>query len=173
VLTATLRPARGAARTLRTTLRVAPCATRFSARQWRTTAGSALRLRVDSRTPVGSVTFTVPGAVARGLGTGRPAGRVRVVTGAGGRQFDLRAGRAGTPAGLSAAPGRPGVQVRGRTVAVTGVPAGAGIVEVTVYQPRAPRGPRLLRRGARATATARVRAATTRRLTAWIERSAG
>ncbi|HEX2103048.1 MAG TPA: hypothetical protein VHF51_05315 [Solirubrobacteraceae bacterium] len=173
VLGATLRPAREQSRTLRTTLRIAACANLFTARQWRTTAGSAVRLRVDSRTTLGSVTFTVPAALARGLATGAPAGRVRFVTTAGRRQLNLEAGRRGRPARLSAAPGRPAVQVRGRTVNVTGLPPATGIVEVTVYQPRPPRGPRLLGPRAGIKATAVVRTSATRRLTAIVARGPG
>jgi hypothetical protein len=158
---------------VRTTLRLAGCANLFTARQWRTTAGSAVRLRVDSRTTLGSVTFTVPAALARGLATGPPAGRVRFVTAAGKGQFNLEAGRAGKPATLAAAPGRPALQVRGRTVRVTGLPPATGIVEITVYQPRPPRGPRLLGPRARVKATAVVRTSATRRLTAIVARGPG
>jgi hypothetical protein len=168
VLAATLRPSRGATRVLRATLRVAACATRFAARQYRTTAGTGLRLRVDSRTATGSVTFTVPAAIARGLALGRPAGRIRVVTPAGRRQFALTPARGSTPARLTAAAGRPGVRVRGRTIAVTGLPASTGIVDMTVYQPRPPRGAALLPRGARVSAVATVRGAATRRLVARV-----
>jgi hypothetical protein len=164
MLAATLRPARGTTRVLRATLRVAACATRFVARQYRTTAGTGLRLRVDSRTATGSVTFTVPAAVARGLALGRPAGRIRIVTPAGRRQFSLTPARGSAPAGLTATAARPGVRVRGRTIAVTSLPTSTGIVDLTVYQPRPPRGAALLPRGARVSAVATVRGAATRRL---------
>jgi hypothetical protein len=65
------------------------------------------------------------------------------------------------------------VQVSGRTVKVTGLPALTGIVEVTLYEPRAPRGPQLLGPQARVKATAVVRTSTSRRLTATIARGAG
>jgi hypothetical protein len=128
---------------------------------------------VDSRTTLGGVTFTVPSALGRALGTGRPAGRVRFVTPAGARQLDLSAGRPGRPPGLAAAPGRPAVRVRGRTVAVTGLPPLSGIVEVTLYQPRPPRGPRLLGSRAQVKATADVRTSVRRRLIATVARGAG
>jgi hypothetical protein len=168
VLAATLRPSRGTTRVVRATLRVAACATRFAASQYRTAAGTGLRLRVDSRTATASVTFAVPGALARGLALGRPAGRIRVVTPAGRRQFALTPARGGTPAGLAATAGRPGVQVRGGTIVVTSLPASTGIVDLTVYQPRPPRGAALLPRGARAGAVATVRGAATRRLVARV-----
>jgi hypothetical protein len=168
VLAATLRPSRGATRVLRAMLRVAACATRVAVRQYRTTAGSGLRLRVDSRAATSAVTFTVPAAVAPGLALGTPAGRIRIVTPAGRRQFALKPARGSTSAGLTAAGGRPGVRVRGSTIAVTGLPASTGIVELTVYQPRPPRGAGLLTRGARVNAVATVRGTTTRRVLARV-----
>ena len=136
-LIARLRPRTGRTRTLTTTLRVAACATRFTARQYRTTAGTGIRLRVDARTAMSAVTFSLPSAITKGLALGKPSGRIRVVTTAGRRQYALTPARGRRPAGLTARNGRPGVRVRGRTITVTGLPAAAGIVELTVYQPRA------------------------------------
>ena len=101
VLAATLRPSHGVTRVLRATLRVAGCATRFAPRQYRTTAGTGLRLRVDSRTATGSVTFTVPAALARGLAP-RPARRPHPRRDAGRRAASSRSPRraAARPAGL-------------------------------------------------------------------------
>ena len=174
VLAASLRPSRGRARVLRTTLRVAACATRFTARQYRTTSGSALRLRIDSRTATTAATFALPAAVTRALGLGTPAGRIRVVTPAGARQYKMTPARGRRPMGLGAnAAGRPGVRIRGRTVVVTGLPARTGIVDVTVYQPRAPRGPALLARTRRVNAVATIRAPGTKRIVARVSRSGG
>jgi hypothetical protein len=173
VLAATLRPRTGAARVLKTTLRVAGCATRFTVRQYRTTAGSALRLRVDSRSATSAVTFALPASLARGLALGTPAGRIRVVTPGGGRQFALRPARGAKPASLAAGAGQPGVRVSGRTIAVTALPASTGIVDLTVYQPPAPRGPRLLPGGARVNALATILAPGARRLVARVSRSGG
>ena len=139
-LIARLQPRTGRTRTLTTTLRVAACATRFTARQYRTTAGTGIRLRVDARTAMSAVTFSLPSAITKGLARGKPSGRIRVVTTAGRRQYALTAARGRRPAGLTGLNGRPGVRVRGRTITVTGLPAAAGIVEITVYQPQAPRG---------------------------------
>jgi len=174
VLAASVRPSRGRPRVLRTTLRVAPCATRFTARQYRTTAGSALRLRIDSRTATTAATFSLPAAVTRALGLGTPAGRIRVVTPAGARQYAMTPARVRRPMGLTAnAAGRPGVRIRGRTVVVTGLPARTGIVDVTVYQPRAPRGPALLGRSRRVSAVATIRAPGASRVVARVSRSGG
>ena len=159
---------------LRATLRVAACATRFTARQYRTTSGSALRLRIDSRTATTAATFALPAAVTRALGLGTPAGRIRVVTPAGARQDRMSPARGRRPMGLGAnAAGRPGVRIRGRTVVVTGLPARTGIVDVTVYQPRAPRGPALLARNRRVSAVATIRAAGTKRIVARVSHSGG
>jgi hypothetical protein len=173
VLAAQLRPTRGRTRTLRTTVRVAACATRFTARQYRTTTGSALRLRIDSRTATTGASFTLPATVARGLGLGTPAGRLRVVTTAGARQYKMRPARGRTQMGLTAANGRPGVRISGRTVVVTGLPARTGIVDVTVYQPRPPRGARLLAPRRRVNALATLLAPASRRIVARVSRSAG
>jgi hypothetical protein len=171
VLAPTLRPRTGAARVLRTTLRVAGCATRFALRQYGTTAGSALRLRVDSRAAASAVTFTLPASVAHGLALGTPAGRIRVVTPAGGRQFALAPAHGTKPASLAAGARRPGVRVIGRSIAVTSLPASTGIVDLTVYQPPAPRGPRLLPAGVGVNAFATVMARGARRLVARVSRS--
>ena len=174
VLAASLRPSRGRARVLRTTLRVAACATLFTARQYRTTSGSALRLRIDSRTATTAATFALPAAVTRALGLGTPAGRIRVVTPTGARRYRMTPARGRRPTGLSANPaGRPSVRIRGRTVVVTGLPARTGIIDVTVYQPRAPRGPALLARNRRVNAVATIRAPGTQRIAARVSRSGG
>ena len=74
---------------------------------------------------------------------------------------------------LANAAGRPGVRIRGRTVVVTGLPARTGIVDVTVYQPRAPRGSRLLTARQRVSATATIRTPAARRLKARVSRGGG
>ena len=172
-LVARLRPRTGRARTLTTTLRIAGCATRFTARQYHTTGGTGIRLRVDSRTATSSVVFTLPSAIARGLALGTPAGRIRIVTRSGRHQFTLRPARGTRPAGLAAGAGRAGVHVRGRTIAVSALSPATGIVELTVYQPRPPRGARLLSTSRRISATATIRTPAARRLTARVVRGGG
>ena len=61
-LVTTITPRKGKVRKLTTNLRVVGCATLLSAAQWRTTAGSGLRLRVDSRTAIKSASFRIPAA---------------------------------------------------------------------------------------------------------------
>ena len=69
-----LRPSRGRARVLRTTLRVAACATRFTAASSRTTLRSALRLRIDSRTATTAATFALPRRRGPRAGPRHPGG---------------------------------------------------------------------------------------------------
>ena len=136
-LVTTIKPRSGKARTLSTTLRVIACKTVLSAAQWRTTAGTGLRLRVDSRTAIKSVSFKVPAALAKRLSAGKPASSLRVGLPGGQRLKVAMKSGAGASAGTS-------VSVKGGVVTVSGLPAKAGIVEVTLYQPRAPKGPKLL-----------------------------
>jgi hypothetical protein len=167
-LAVTLRPSSGRARTLRMTLRVAACATRFTVRQYRTAAGSGLRLRIDSRTPMSGMTFTLPRAVARGLGLGRPAGRLAIVTPGGRRLLTLAPAHGRSPTVLVAGPSRPGVAIRGAAITVTGLPASTGVAELTVYELPSPLGAPLLTRRIHVRATALVRTAGLQRLTANI-----
>ena len=144
-LLVTATPRKGAARTMTETIRTAPCATRYTAGQWRTNVGTGLRLRVDSRTALSSVTFPLPAALA-GKGALKPRkglGRLRIVQ-AGGVRTILQLGTAKAAAGVllaSSAAGTPTVVVSGRTIIVRDLPAGTGIVEVTLYRT----GSRLLR----------------------------
>ncbi len=144
-LLVTATPRRGAARTMTETIRTAPCATRYTAGEWRTNVGTGLRLRVDSRTALSSVTFPLPASLA-GRGALKPRkglGRLRIVQ-AGGARTILQLGTAKAARGVllaSSAAGTPSVTVSGRTVVVRDLPAGTGIVEVTLYRV----GSRLLR----------------------------
>ena len=88
----------------------------------------------------------------------------------GARQYTLTAARGSRPMGLTAASGRPGVRIRGATAIVTGLPARTGVVDLTVYQPRAPRGPRLPARSRRVNAVATIRAPGTKRIVARVTR---
>ncbi len=149
-LVTTITPRSGKVRTLTSRLRVVPCRTLLSAAQWRTTAGSGLRVRLDSRAAIASASFKIPAVLAQRLAAGRPASSMRVGL-PGGKRLKVT-----LKAGVGTSGGGTSVSVRGRVVTVTGLPAGAGIVEVTLYQPRAPEGPALLARGLRARVTATV-----------------
>jgi hypothetical protein len=124
-------------RTVTARLRSASCATRFTARGRAVATGSALALRVDSRTAVARVAFSVPRTVAlRGGATPRAAGRLRFVV-AGGRSRTLRLTlparrRAGV---LLQASGGPRVTFSARGVVVSDLPAATGIVELTLNEP--------------------------------------
>jgi hypothetical protein len=123
------------AATLRLRLRSAACAARFTARQGRRTADgtTSVRLRIDSRTALSAVSLRLPAALRlQGGAKQRRVGRLRVVV-AGGRArsyaLTLPAGkRSGV---LSTAPGGPRVTFGPTGLRSTGLPADAGIVEVT------------------------------------------
>ncbi len=153
-LLVTATPRKGAARTMTETIRTARCATRYTAGQWRTNVGTGLRLRVDSRSALGSVAFPLPATLAgRGALTARKGiGRLRIVQ-AGGKRTILQLGTAKAAKGVllaAGAAGSPSVTVTGRTVVVRDLPAGTGIVEVTLYRT----GSRLLNASPRLTAKA-------------------
>jgi len=121
----------------------------LSAAQWRTTAGSGLRLRVDSRSAIKSVSFSVPAGLAKSLATGKPGSSLRISL----------PGRKRVKIAISKGKGKldtASVVLKGRSVVVSGLPASVGIVEVTLYQPRAPKGPALLAGGRKARVTAKV-----------------
>jgi hypothetical protein len=148
----TVKPRKGRARTMTETIKTAACATRYTAGQWRTKTGTGLRLRVDSRTALTSVTFPLPAALAQ-RGALKPAkglGRLRIVQ-AGGVRTILKLGAPGAPKGVllaAPAPGSSSVLVSGRKIVVRDLPAGTGIVEITLYH----RGARLLHSKPRLTA---------------------
>ena len=172
-LTARLRLGGGTTRTLGRTLRIGVCRSRFTARQYRTTAGTGVRLRVDTAAPASRVTFRVPTAIARRLSRGTPAGRIRLVTPTLRRQYRFSPATSRRPSRLVARNGSPGVRIDGHTITVTGLPASTGIVELTVYQPRAPQGSALLARGRKVTARATVRSTRTLRLRATMRGTGG
>ena len=99
----TVKPRKGRARTMTETIKTAACATRYTAGQWRTKVGTGLRLRVDSRTALTSVTFPLPAALAK-RGALKPAkglGRLRIVQ-SGGVRTILQLGAAGSAEGRAA-----------------------------------------------------------------------
>ena len=123
-LLVTATPRKGAARTMTETIRTAACATRYTAGQWRTNVGTGLRLRVDSRTALGSVTFPLPASLAGGDALTGPQGPRPPADRAGRRHADhpparRREGGARACCSHRAPRGTPSVTVRGRTVVVT------------------------------------------------------
>jgi hypothetical protein len=124
-------------KTVALTLKTVSCTTLFTAQRWRTTAGAGLRLRVDARRALTQLGFTVPAALLPNQTTStRTIGFVRVwVAGAPARQrFDLRLPRRGAAAVALGGQGRPLIRYAGGGVTVTGLPARAAIVEVTLYR---------------------------------------
>ncbi len=165
-LVTTIKPRKGKTRKFTFRLRAVPCTTVLSASQWRTHGGSGLRLRVESRTAVKSVDFKVPAVLARKLATGRPASSLRInLEGRKRLTVKLKSGAGRTAAGTS-------VLVKGRSVSVAGLPDAARIVTMTLYQPRAPKGPALLKRGRSVRVTATVETTETKKLSVLIRGAA-
>jgi hypothetical protein len=124
-------------KTVALTLKTVSCTTLFTAQRWRTTAGAGLRLRVDARRALTQLAFTVPAALLpKQTASPRRIGFVRVwVAGSPARQrFDLELPRRGAAAVALGGQGRPTVRYAGGGVKVTGLPARAAIVEVTLYR---------------------------------------
>ena len=122
-------------KTVALTLKTVACTTLFTAQRWRTTAGAGLRLRVDTRGGLKGVAFTVPAALLpKQTSSRRSVGFMRVwVAGSSARKrYDLKLARRGA-AGV-ALRGAPGVRYVRGGVQVSGLPAGAAIVEVTLYR---------------------------------------
>jgi hypothetical protein len=136
-LRTTLRGRRGAARSVVLKLTTQPCQTLFTAQRWRTTAGAGLRLRVDSRTALKGLSFTVPAALLpEQTAAQRTAGFLRLSIA--GRRTPLRLNLALPKRGrkplLLAAAGKPTVTRTRRGLIVTGLPAGTAVAELTLYR---------------------------------------
>jgi hypothetical protein len=124
-------------RTVTLTLKTVSCTTLFTAQRWRTTAGAGLRLRVDARSALKQLAFAVPAALLpRQTASPRTIGFVRVwVAGSSQRQrFELKLPRRGAGARALTAGGAPTVGYAARGLQVTGLPAHASIVELTLYR---------------------------------------
>ncbi len=95
-LTVVIQPVVGGSHRVTEPMRSVPCAARFSAGEWRTKAGTGLRLRVDSRSALRRVAFPLPAALVspRALAPRAGLGRLRVVVRAGSAACCRWAGRA-------------------------------------------------------------------------------
>jgi hypothetical protein len=148
-----------------------PCAMRYTAGMWRTNVGTGMRLRVDSRSSLRRLAFRLPTSLvsARALQATTGLGRLRIVQ-AGGRSTMMNLGGANRAGVLLAGAGRPRVVVRGGLLQVSALPAGTGIVEVTLYQPgrRIGRAPAL-----RLRASASAEGVGARTLTTLLRRATG
>jgi hypothetical protein len=131
-----IKPPTGAARTGALRLRLAACRIAFTARQSRTTGGTSLRLRVDSRVALSRMTFTVPSALAlRGGRRATPAGRLRIAArGAAPRTLKLTL-PAGKRSGVLASSGGITVSFSARGFTVRGLPPDTGIVDLRLSEP--------------------------------------
>jgi hypothetical protein len=134
LVTGVITPRKGAARTLVVKIRSIACATRFTAGQWRTTKGTALRLRIDSRRAVQSATFAVPSKFRIRAGARRVVGRLRIVSAPGtSKTLNLRAPAGKRSGALLTGAGVPTVTFTSRRITVSTVPGKTGIVELTLY----------------------------------------
>jgi hypothetical protein len=124
-------------KTVALTLKTVACNTLFTAQRWRTTAGAGLRLRVDARSALKQLAFSVPGALLpKQMASQRTIGFVRVwVAGSSTRQrYDLKLPRRGANAAALTAAAGPTVGYAKGGLKVTNLPARAAIVEITLYR---------------------------------------
>jgi hypothetical protein len=131
-------PRKGRSHRMTLHITTAPCTNVLSGFQWKTDAGTGLRLRVDSRVALRSANFKVPSAMlpspkdagkhAIGQAKIYLAGRRRPVS------FDLKLKKGDRSATvLRAAPSVPRIVLTKKGLKVSGLPARVGILEVTLY----------------------------------------
>jgi hypothetical protein len=137
-LRTTVRGRRGKAKSVALTLVTQPCQTLFTAQRWRTTAGAGLRLRIDSRTALRGLSFTVPAALLPAQSSKRrSAGFIRLYIAGKAKpvRYPLTLPARGTRRSVMlAAAGRATVALRRGGLRVTGLPARAAVAEVTLYR---------------------------------------
>jgi hypothetical protein len=134
LLTVTLRRGSAAPQKLTMQLRTTSCASVFSARRSRTATGAALRLRVDSRTALQQLTFTVPAAlVPRQVGRARPVGTLRLLVAGRGTPLilALRLPAEGSAPVLLAG-GAMTVTYTGGRLTIAGLPARTAVADLTL-----------------------------------------
>jgi hypothetical protein len=132
-----VRGRRGAARTVVLKLTTVPCQTLFTAQRWRTTAGAGLRLRVDSRTALKAMTFSVPAALLpKQAAARRSVGFVRLSIAGRAKpmRFNLTLPKRDQKTVLLRAPGRPTVTRTRRGLVVAGLPTRTAVAELTFYR---------------------------------------
>jgi WD40-like Beta Propeller Repeat len=149
VLRATVRPRKGKPLVLSVKLRSLRCATRLTVGQWKTATGTGLRLRLDSRQAVTGVSFALPrGFRLKAARRAVKLGRMKLVAGGASIPDVTLTQPAGRRSGALTTPGArgPGVSFTASRLTVTGLPPRTGIVELTLYFPKAPAGPVLVGR---------------------------
>jgi len=137
-LRATVLPAARTAKaaTLTLTMKTVKCTTLLSVQRWRTTAGTGLRLRVDSRTAVRKLAFRMPAALLARQGVApRAIGTIRFVS-AGGKKTSqtLTLPKRGGAAVLLKGAGKPTVSYAAGVLTVDAIPERTGVVELTTYR---------------------------------------
>ncbi|MEA2309270.1 MAG: large repetitive protein, partial [Thermoleophilaceae bacterium] len=148
----------------RMTLKIttAPCENVLSGSQWKTSGGTGLKLRVDSRKALQSARFKIPKNMlpSRKDAGKRTIGIAQIYLARGVRKrFELRLRKGDVSATLlKAAVGAPKIVLTKTGAVVTGLPAKAGVVELTLFT-RDKTSPKALlakRRKAKIGATVRV-----------------
>jgi uncharacterized protein YukE len=135
-LKAMVKGKKGAPKQVVLTLSTVPCKTLFTAQRWKTTAGVGLRLRVDARTALETVSFKVPaGLLPKQTTKVRKVGFVRFFVAGGARQrFNLTLPKKGTKAALLAGGGKPSITYGAGGLEISNVPANAAVAELTLYR---------------------------------------
>jgi hypothetical protein len=142
--------------------RTAPCQNILSASQWKTSKGTGMRLRVDSRKAVTGTTFTIPSAfLPKPKDIGKDIGRVRIFLAGGAKlpfQLKMTKGdKSGTV--LKAASKTPQVQLTKQGAVVSQLPPQVGIVELTLYTQNKTSPKALLKKGKKARLAATIQQA--------------
>ena len=135
-LKAMVKGKKGAPKPVVLALKTVPCKTLFTAQRWKTTAGAGLRLRVDARTALQTLSFKVPaGLLPKQTTKVRKVGFVRFfIAGSKRQRFNLVLPRKGTKPALLSGAGRPSITYAAGGLVVAGVPASAAVAELTLYR---------------------------------------
>ena len=136
-LSTAVRGRRGKARTVSLKLATVPCQTLFTAQRWRTTAGAGLRLRIDSRTALAGLSFSVPAALLpQQTAKRRVVGFIRLYVAGKSKpvRYPLALPGRGTRAMMLAAKGAPTVTMRRGGLRIAGLPVRTAVAEVTLYR---------------------------------------
>ena len=158
-----ITPLKGRSHLIRLTITTAPCTNVLSAFQWKTAAGTRLRLRVDSRSALSSMTFKVPSGMLPKLtdaGT-RPIGLAQIYLAGGAKvPFDLMLAKGDrTQTLLKPAFSAPRILLTKTGVVVSKLPPKVGIVEITLFTRDKTNPGALLAKGRKATLRATVKPA--------------
>jgi hypothetical protein len=127
-------PKKGRSHRMTLQITTAPCDNVLSGFQFKTETGTGLRLRVDSRTAMGSAAFTVPAKMLPSLKDVGKIGTLSIYLPGRRTPFELRLAKGDRSATLLRPTARrPRVVLTKKRVIVTGLPKRVGIVELTLY----------------------------------------